>query len=107
MHDSMEPPFIDPFQLPFTLPAPILDGPTSVCLAVPVEPLLPKGRQEGRKQRGTKSSIKRGLGLTDGRIGPSPAWGGDWLTGRDISKGNVEEKLQEGVVHFFVVWFEF
>ena len=78
-----------------------------VRLPVSVEPLLPECRQESREQCGTKGHIKRSLGLTDGGIWPSPAWRRDWLAGRDNSNGDVEEKLQEGVIHFFVVRLEF
>jgi len=103
----MELPSINPVQLALAIPTSILNGSIDICLPVAVEPLLPKRCQKSSEQRGAQGCVKYGLGLADGGFWAGPAWRRDWLTGRDISNGGIQEEFQERVVHFLVVGLEF
>ena len=93
LHDGIEPPAVDPPQLPFAFPASILDKPPGVLLYVSVEPLFSKRCQKSREKCGTESRIKYGLNLTNAGIWADPARQGDCLAGRYIANGNIEQKL--------------
>lgn len=80
---------------------------TALHRGTAVQPLFPQYGDEGGKEGSRQTRVEYSFDANNGGIGAIPLRECSIGTSWDVPKRGTGDNLEEGMIHFLVIWFEF